>query len=292
MKERIKICIEHGPWLRRYGVEGSCKQLKAAGFDGLDYTELCDTNLPLWQGSEEDFKARLVEMKNAAEAYALEICQTHGPWRFPPRDYTEEDRAERFEAFAKAIRGTAYLGSHVFIIHCLMPYGAQACDDHDEFMRINTEFFEKLAKVAIEYDVEIHIETLPFPRLPINSAKECADFAKMMNERTNSNVFRVCLDTGHCNFCGESPADAVRIIGRELLGSLHVHDNDGHADQHKIPGCGTIDWQAFSDALREIGYEGVFNFETSVSREIPNGEECDKAELELRLLGEKLALNE
>lgn len=287
----LKMCIEHGPWLRRYGVEGACKQLKKAGFDGFDYTELCDTNLPLWNLPEDEFKAELEKVKNTALQYGLSVFQTHGPWRFPPKDYTEEDRAERFEKFAKAIRGTAYLGSRIFVIHCLMPYGAQACDDRDEFIKINADFFEKLAEVAKQYDVEIHIETLPFPKLPINSAQECVDFVKLMNKRTNSDVFRVCLDTGHCNFCGEDPAEAVRIIGKELLGSLHVHDNDGHADQHLLPYCGTINWEAFSDALIEIGYDKVFNFETTLYRNVTPEQNCDEAERELVLLGHKLAKN-
>ena len=292
MNERMKICIEHGPWLRRYGLEGSFRQLKAAGFDAIDYSELCDTNLPLWKVSEEEFKAELEKVKDFAAQYGIEVFQTHCPWRFPPQDYTEEDRAERLEKFCKATRGTAYLGARVMVIHCIMPWGAQACPDKDEFIRLNAEFYTKLAQTAKEYGVEIHVETLPFPRLPINSAKECLDFANLMNEITGTDLFRVCLDTGHCNFCSEDPAEAVRIVGGKMLGSLHVHDNNGHADQHQIPGNGTINWESFSNALREVGYKGLFSFETKISPDIPTGPDADKAELELRLLGEKLALNE
>ena len=77
-----------------------------------------------------------------------------------------------------------------------------------------------------------------------------------------------------------------------MLGSLHVHDNNGHADQHQIPGNGTIDWESFSKALREVGYKGTLSFETGISRDMPSGPDADKAELELRLLGEKLAIND
>lgn len=291
MSQNLKICTEFRPLLVRYGVEGAFKHMKNIGFDGVDFSELSYTELDLWKLDEEGFKKELTHIKDLALAEGLEIFQTHAPWRFPPRDYTEEDRAERFEKFSKAIRGTAYLGSHIMVVHCIMPYGAQACDDHDEFMRLNTKFYSKLAKEAQKYNVEIHVETLPFPKLPINNAQQCVDFARHMNEVTGTDLFRVCLDTGHCNFCGEDPADAVRIIGGEMLGSLHVHDNDGHADQHRIPGNGTINWEAFSDAIQEVGYKGYFDFETYIPRDMPNGEDCERAERELVLLGHKLAKN-
>ena len=110
-----------------------------------------------------------------------------------------------------------------------------------------------------------------------------------MNRETNSDMFKVCLDTGHANFCGEKPADAVRLVGKEYLGSLHVHDNNGKADEHKTPGNGTIDWEDFSDALAEIGFEGCVNFETAVPSSVPNGEERDAQEIALAQAGLKIA---
>lgn len=68
----------------------------------------------------------------------------------------------------------------------------------------------------------------------------------------------------------QSPADAVRLIGREYLYSLHIHDNDGVKDQHKNPFSGVIDWTDFGKALNEIGYQGVISLETSVPSTIPD----------------------
>ena len=270
MNERMKICIEHGPWLRRYGLEGSFRQLKTAGFDAIDYSELCNTETPLWKLSEEEFKAELEKVKDFAAKYGIEVFQTHCPWRFPPQDYTEEQRAERLEKFTKAVRGTAYLGCKIMIVHCIMPWGAQACEDKDEFIRLNAEFFGSLAVTAKECGVEIHVETLPFPKLPINSTQQCLDFARLMNEKTGTDLFRVCIDTGHCNFCSEDPADAVRLVGGEMLGSLHVHDNKGKNDEHLAPFLGTIDWEDFSKALQETRFDGVLSLECLPNAKLPN----------------------
>jgi sugar phosphate isomerase/epimerase len=110
-----------------------------------------------------------------------------------------------------------------------------------------------------------------------------------MNKETNSDIFKVCIDTGHSNFCGEAPADAVRLVGGEYLGALHVHDNNGKADQHLRPGFGNVDWDAFSDALVEIGFEGSVNFETAVPSSVPNGEDRDAQEIELANWGLRIA---
>jgi len=70
--------------------------------------------------------------------------------------------------------------------------------------------------------------------------------------------FGVCFDAAHANF---SP------IGMELKGCesrifhVHVSDNDGKKDLHKIPMDGSIDWRKVMKTLREIGYDGCINFE-------------------------------
>ena len=70
----------------------------------------------------------------------------------------------------------------------------------------------------------------------------------------------VCLDTGHANMEGVECAGFVRSAGQRLA-ALHVHDSVGEWD-HILPyGRGTVDWGAFMKALREVGYEGLFNWE-------------------------------
>ena len=171
-----------------------------------------------------------------------------------------------------------------------MPFGTNS-PEHPELMKdMNAEFMTRLAKEAKEYGVKhIDIENLPFPALPINHTNQCLDFAKRMNRELGGDMFKVCLDTGHSNFCGENPADAVRMLGHDYLGALHVHDNNGKADQHKTPGEGNIDWEDFSNALAEIGFDGCFSYETNVSNEIPAGEERDRLERELAQTALRLA---
>ena len=52
----------------------------------------------------------------------------------------------------------------------------------------------------------------------------------------------------------------IRILGSDIS-ILHLHDNNSNWDDHLLPGMGNIKWPAVFDALDDIGYTGVYNFE-------------------------------
>lgn len=287
----MRIGITAGSYTR-YGITEGARKAKAHGFDCFDFGEFVNTETDFFKLHETEFKAELIRRKKLIEAEGIVVWQAHSPWRCPARDSTHEERAERLESFLKAVRGSGYIGATHFVMHALMPFGTNSPDNPELMKDMNAEFMGRLAKEAKEYGVKhIDIENLPFPSLPINHTSQCLDFAKRMNRETDSDIFKVCLDTGHSNFCGENPADAVRLLGREYLGALHVHDNNGKADQHLIPGNGNIDWTDFSNALQEIGFEGCLSFETNVPNDIPAGEERDRLEYELAQTGHRIAKN-
>jgi sugar phosphate isomerase/epimerase len=71
----------------------------------------------------------------------------------------------------------------------------------------------------------------------------------------------VCMDTGHLNLTGGSWPEFTKWAGKRLK-ALHIADNLGSNDDHILPfGPGTIKWDGFADALKDVGYEGLFNFE-------------------------------
>ena len=269
----MRIGIESGAYLKKYGLKEGLERMKRHGYDCLDYQFLADTETELYRCGEPEFERRLNEIKEAAQQAGVEIVQTHGPWRWPPRDRTPEERAERFEKMEKSIRATRLLGVKYVIIHPIMPYGDGAQEDNAEFWAINFDFYGRLTKVAEREDVIICLENMPMPELPMARPAEILDFVRKI-DRPN---LRVCLDTGHCAVCGVSPADATRELGKEYLCTIHAHDNQGDRDYHLLPGEGIIDWPAFADALREIGYEGAFCLETAVKGEMP-AEECERRE--------------
>lgn len=285
----MKIGISAAAYFR-YGIAEGAKKAREHGYDCFDYGAFVNTETDFFKQPEAEFKADILRQREMVESGGVELWQVHSPWRYPPQDFTPEDRAERLDSFLKAIRGASYAGATHFVVHALMPFGAKSSENPELMRDMNAEFMARVALEAREYGVKhIDIENLPFPELPINSPVQCLDFAKRMNQELGGDIFKVCLDTGHANYCGESPADAVRLLGKEYLGALHVHDNNGKADQHKLPGNGIINWEEFSDALEEIGFDGCFSYETSIPGDIPNGDERERLERELANTALRLA---
>jgi sugar phosphate isomerase/epimerase len=62
--------------------------------------------------------------------------------------------------------------------------------------------------------------------------------------------------------CGREPQDAIRVLGHDRLGALHVHDVDYVNDLHTIPYLGRINWYQVIEALADIDYKGEFTMES------------------------------
>ena len=248
-----------------YGFEAGIARMRSHGYTAMDYPEFGNTETELYQKDYHQFTQYLKYQADVCKREEIEIFQTHGPWRYPPRDFTVDDRAERFEKMSRAIEGTALLGCKNIIIHPLMPYTINDEGHEKDTYEINLEFFQKLCCVAKEHDVVINFENMPMKHFSITSTEKILEIVKLIND----DHFRVCLDTGHSSAVGNSPAHDVRILGKEYLHSLHIHDNDGRHDYHWHPFAGVIDWKDFCDALCEIEYDGVLNLEVGRQKNLP-----------------------
>lgn len=261
-------------------------RMKQHGYDCTDYQGLVDTETPLFQEDAAGLERILSGIRRDAQNAGIEIYQAHGPWRWPPQDSTPEEREERFEKMSRAILGCQILGCPNFIIHPIMPFGDWRDPEPERLWEMNLEFFSRLCKVAEAHDTVICFENMPMLALSLSTPEQILRFVKQIN----SPNMRVCLDTGHCAVFGLSPADAVRLLGKEYLRALHVHDNDGKADRHMLPGEGVIDWDAFALALAEVGCDCPVSLETAVSGKIPIDEreapERALADMAKRLAGQ------
>ena len=286
----MKIGIVSYAYIDTYGYEKGIEKLKRHGYSCIDYSgnrfpNLVDTNHEIFSLSESELEKCLKKESVLYKNAGIIISQTHGPWRYPPQDATKEDRDERFEKMSKAIRATAYLGCENTVIHPLMPFGSHSDAEPQTQWDINLEFMSRLAEVGAQYGVTVCFENMPFRELPLSPVSEILKMVKQIG----SEHFKVCLDTGHCAAIGESPADAVRLLGKEYLRVMHVHDNNGIKDYHWLPGTGVIDWDDFSAALAEIGFDGTLSLETGVSRFQKEGNDIDEREAELANFAKKIA---
>ena len=76
----------------------------------------------------------------------------------------------------------------------------------------------------------------------------------------DGDTFGVCLDTNHLMDRFRALPEDVRTLGDRLI-TLHLSDYDGIDEKHELPGTGVLDWRGFMQALRDIDYDGPFNYE-------------------------------
>src|SRR5205814_5091466 len=79
-------------------------------------------------------------------------------------------------------------------------------------------------------------------------------------DRLDHPRFGANLDIGHSQVIGESIPEVVKMLAGRIW-NLHVEDIPGRKHYHMIPGEGTLDWNAFRDAVREINYDRFLTVE-------------------------------
>ncbi len=235
-------------------MKAAYEEIRAAGFDGADLTALADVTGPYYTADLATAREMAKKERAVAEAAGLHIYQVHGPW--PTDDKTAENRKNKLVHMERAIRLTRYFGARYLVIHPDMPFGWGDEPDPSFARETNTEMLRALLPIAAEEDVVLCLENMPMKSHALSRTKTMYEFVR---EFDHPNL-GMCLDTGHANVFGDDCGEAVRLIA-PVLKTLHVHDNMGDKDSHLPPFKGTINWKSFTDALKDIGFDGVLSIE-------------------------------
>ncbi len=134
----------------------------------------------------------------------------------------------------------------------------------------NIEKLRLLAEYIENKDIAICLENL-YAHDPEETAlvDKNADDLLYLIERTGSDKFGICLDTGHLNLADKNQREFILKAGDKLK-ALHIADNEGKTDQHMMPfNRGKINFAEVVKALKEIHYSGLFNLEIPGERNIP-----------------------
>jgi len=135
----------------------------------------------------------------------------------------------------------AAIGAHALILHV----GGLGLTKRGSQLRV--PLVKRLAEHAASRNVRLWVE---------NSSDGAWALDRILDEMGDdpeTTNLGICIDIGHAHISRDIPGDPV--LGyleryRDVLRHLHLHDNDGRADDHRIPGQGTIDWDAVSSWLR------------------------------------------
>lgn len=265
-------------FLKHFECEEIVEILSKAGFDAMDFS-FYDEKYYCAETDSDEFKEYFLKLRHIAEKKGMCFNQAHAP--FPSNNITDDAwTSSRFEDIVRSMRNASYLGVPVIVVHtrthlprvtpCVLE------KEVEEAFAINMDFYRKLIPYCKKYRIKIAIENL-YHRVGNDLGMVNAHGITSKPERViqymetlDSEWITGCLDTGHAFLVREEPADFIRALGPERLRALHIHDVDGILDTHTLPYYGIIDWDSIMSALKEIGYQGDFTFESeSFLRNLP-----------------------
>ena len=153
------------------------------------------------------------------------------------------------------------IGIRNMVLHCdgssYGELGYEACAAQ------NIEKLKIIAEYIKDKDITVCLENL-------GSVVDGIDRILYLIDSVGSDKLGICLDTGHLNLQKDKDQRRFILMAGKRLRALHIADNEGERDQHMMPFTrGNIDFVSVVRALKEIGYEGLFNLEIPGENRIP-----------------------
>ena len=234
----------------KYSLSSAADFLSDAGFDGVDLS--LDQLEP---DGDDILRSVLYSFGNRAAATGLTIPMCHLPFFMPnPDDKAAMARFSR--EIACGLRMAAMLKIPDAVIHPIVRHESRRC--RVLWLSENMHFLMPLRELAGKLGVTLCIENMtgkPYATPPSEAVfGSTAEDVLELAERLDA---MVCWDFGHANLTGLCQSvELEKLRGR--VRCLHIHDNDGVSDSHRIPfecpentplgGC--VDWEDAAEGLR------------------------------------------
>jgi sugar phosphate isomerase/epimerase len=185
----------------------------------------------------------------------------------------EYARQAGLELVRNRIEMTARIGGDAVVMHIgsepAEPAAAQA------FWDVARRTFDELEPAARHAGVRIALEN----GVPANFSSIRRVFGLY-----GPDYVGLCYDSGHGNIVGTG-LDFLDEC-KDRLTVVHLHDNDGASDQHRLPGMGTVDWERLARLVAASAYRKPLSLE--VSQKNSGLEDGERFLASAREAGEKL----
>lgn len=271
----MNISISSGGLQSIFGEKEAIKKAKELGADGVDFnlwSAIYDVNNEnsIYAKSEDEFTSYFKDIRDYADSLNMKIFTTHG--NGTGYKNIKEDDEVLIKNVLKDLKATKLLGAEICVIHTAGNYHLPPDTPKEIMHQFNYELFDKTLPLAKELGIKLATETFGS-----SSRYGCIDFFGDINNFLDGfmplynkygDTFCVCVDTGHTNLATGFNNPQVSQVIKKLsshVQALHLHDNNGLKDQHKIPGTGDINWESVFGALKEINYKGAYNLEISIT---------------------------
>jgi sugar phosphate isomerase/epimerase len=241
MKLAISTCYDYSVPLDK-----SLEHIAVAGFGSISIGGRTDHSRYL----KEDGRREIASLVNK---HKLGIDSIHAPFE-PTADLTQHEEVLRHSAVVEIKRSIAAckeLGVRTLIVH-LNSFRSDGLSERIKHLK------ESLAQVmdhAARHSVRIAAENLPGDHSLV--------LLKFALDSFGGQELGLCFDNGHAALQRDSMALLEAYRGR--IHAIHLHDNDGKSDQHKLPFNGSFDFPNLAAQLNKTHLECPITIESETS---------------------------
>ena len=211
-----------------YPFEERISAIKAAGFDEvcLDFEEEMLQTETSWEN----------QVKTAYK-YGLPVENAHLTWRNANSLWEKGELGDSVKnRVIDELRRTKELGIRTGVVH--ITAGFQKPDTDFE---LGLKRFSDIAENAEKFGIVAAFENSVF-----------SEHVRYLFNHLQSGYVGFCFDSGHEH--AFTPNEDYLASYGSRLAAMHLHDNDGKSDAHRIPFFGNIDWEKKVKELKNCPY--------------------------------------
>ena len=212
------------------------RRIAEAGFTHVHWCHQWDSDFT-YDTAEIDAISRWLK------AYDLQLLDLHGSMG-PEKNWASHRPHERAAGVAlvrNRLEMTARLGGDAVVMH--IPSGPPS-----GALRRSLGALQPIVRST---GVRIAIENGEFPSI-----------APLMHEYS-PDFLGLCYDSGHANLPNGGGIEGLDQLKDRLL-VVHLHDNDAHSDQHRLPFTGTVNWPSLAKTLAGSAYKKPLSTEANI----------------------------
>ncbi|MFQ6056149.1 MAG: sugar phosphate isomerase/epimerase family protein [Methanosarcinales archaeon] len=193
------------------------------------------------------------KLEKILNKYKISIASLHYPFRGENillSHYYKSNRRKAIESIKKYLGLCESIKTKVMVIHDEVPLGG---------VELYEKSLREISEIAREKNIKIALE---------NARTNPYFLLELLEYTGNLDNIGIAYDLGHANIqFGNKEVIPFIERAKEKIFHLHLHDNNGVYDEHKIPGQGIIDYPKVIEKLNSMLFKGYGILELSWSIE-------------------------
>lgn len=246
----------------KISVEESLQRIAQLGIKYIDLNMCAVGRFGEHQFDRDDWESQAYRIKELADKLELRIVQTHLPYqgKLHKFDFYDCDSYKHMQAcILRAMKISNIVGADWAVLHPVRNPD-YSNDEVDKQIEENHLFYKDVINESCKGVCGLAFENM----IHENFCTIVDDLISLVDSFKSPKI-QAAWDFGHANLIyGDNQDKAIIKLGNRLK-AVHVADNYGVNDDHLAPYQGSINWDRILSTLKDIHFDGYWDFEIGKS---------------------------